>query len=104
MASRNLANTTNKFVAKHLLVALATCHILQIYPEFTKYPQFYQFSSPPLKLNHVKNNQNKVTKSKTENHSQNKATQHPYPPRMPSPRNLRILQRNENISSVTPKS
>ena len=56
------------------------------------------------KLNHVKNNQNKATKSKTENHSQNKATQHPYPPCMPSPHNLRILQRNENISSVTPKS
>ena len=55
-------------------------------------------------LNHLKNNQNKVTNSETENHSQQQSQTTSSPPSMLSPRKLRILQRHEHTSSLTPKT
>ena len=54
--------------------------------------------------NLLKNNQNNVKTFETENHSQQQSQTTLSPPRMPSPRKLRILQTNENTSSLTPKN
>ena len=53
-------------------------------------------------LNQLKNNQNKVTNSETENHLQQQSQTKHSLPSMPSPRKMRILQRSENTSSLTP--
>ena len=62
-----------------------------------------QIQTLTSELNHLKNNQNNVTTFVTKNHLQQQIQTTPSPPSMPSPRKLRILQRNENTSSVTPK-
>ena len=63
-----------------------------------------QIQTLTSELNHLKNNQNNVTSFATENNSQQQIQTTPTPPSMPSPRKLRILKRNENTSSLTPKN
>ena len=63
-----------------------------------------QIQTLTSELNHLKNNQNNVTSFATENNSQQQIQMTPTPPSMPSPRKLRILQRNQNTSSLTPKN
>ena len=50
------------------------------------------------------NNQNNVATFETEIHSQQQSQTTPSAPSIPSPGKLRILQRNENTSSLTPKN
>ena len=63
-----------------------------------------QMQTLTSELNHLKNNQNNVTSFATENNSQQQMQTTPSTPSMLSPRKLRILQRNENTSSLTPKN
>ena len=63
-----------------------------------------QIQTLTSELNHLKNNQNNVTSFATENNSQQQMQTTPSTPSMLSPRKLRILQRNENTSSLTPKN
>ena len=50
-----------------------------------------QIQTLTSELNHLKNNQNKVTNFETENHSQQQSQTTPSPPNMPSPSKFRIL-------------
>ena len=50
------------------------------------------------------NNQNNVATFETETHSQQLSQTTPSAPSIPSPDKLRIIQRNENTSSITPKN
>ena len=63
-----------------------------------------QIQTLTSELNHLKNNQNNVTSFATENNSQQQMQTTSSTPSMLSPRKLRILQRNENTSSLTPKN
>ena len=63
-----------------------------------------QIQTLTSELNHLKNNQNNVASFATENNSQQQMQTTPSTPSMLSPRKLRILQRNENTSSLTPKN
>ena len=63
-----------------------------------------QIQTLTSELNHLKNNQNNVRSFPTENNSQQQMQTTPSTPSMLSPRKLRILQRNENTSSLTPKN
>ena len=63
-----------------------------------------QIQTLTSELNHLKNNQNNVTSFATKNNSQQQMQTTPSTPSMLSPRKLRILQRNENTSSLTPKN
>ena len=68
--------------------------------------QYWNTSDGALKnINNIYmyNNQNNVATFETETHSQQQSQTTPSAPSIPSPGKLRILQRNENTSSLTPK-
>ena len=69
--------------------------------------QYWNTSDGALKnINNIYmyNNQNNVATFETETHSQQQSQTTPSAPSIPSPGKLRILQRNENTSSLTPKN